>query len=117
MVTKGQVAAFLDELHAKMKILDILFRDDRGKNQETLQELEIVPSYRKVVIENLTVEDYVQGPVADELNRLGPMWVFGRDVKGREIFIKVMIVGSTCQTICISFHIAEYPLLYPFKTQ
>jgi len=117
MVTKGQVEAFLDELHTKMRILDILFRDDRGKDLETLQELEIVPSYRKVVIENLNAEDYVRGPVVDELNRFGPMWVFGKDVKGREIYIKVMIVGTTCQTICVSFHIAEYPLLYPFKTQ
>jgi hypothetical protein len=98
-----------------MKIFGILFRDDRGKNQATLQELEIVPSYRTVVIENLRVEYYVQGPVVDELNRLGEMWVFGKDVKGREVYIKVMITGVTSQTICISFHIAEHPLIYPFK--
>jgi hypothetical protein len=98
-----------------MKIFGILFRDDRGKNQATLQELEIVPSYRTVVIENLRFEDYVQGPVVDELNRLGEMWVFGKDVKGREVYIKVMISGVTSQTICISFHIAEHPLIYPFK--
>jgi hypothetical protein len=98
-----------------MKIFGILFRDDRGKNQATLQELEIVPSYRTVVIENLCAEDYVQGPVVDELNRLGEMWVFGKDVKGREVYIKVMITGVTSQTICISFHIAEHPLIYPFK--
>ncbi|MBQ0077230.1 MAG: toxin [Bacteroidales bacterium] len=115
MVTKEQVEAFLFELHTKMKILEILFRDDRTKNQEALQELEIIPSYRKVVIENLRTEDYVQGPVVDELNRLGEMWVFGKDVKGREVYIKIMIVGKTCQTICISFHIAEHPLVYPFK--
>ena len=115
MVTKEQVESFLEELHTKMKIFGILFRDDREKNRNTLQELEIVPSYRKVVVENLRVEDYVQGPVVDELNRLGEMWVFGKDVKGREIYIKVMISGTTCQTICISFHFAEHPLVYPFK--
>jgi hypothetical protein len=115
MITNKEVESFLNELHTKMKIFGILFRDDRGKNQATLQELEIVPSYRTVVIENLRVEDYVQGPVVDELNRLGEMWVFGKDVKGREIYIKVMISGGTSQTICISFHIAEHPLIYPFK--
>ena len=115
MVTKEQVESFLEELHTKMKIFGILFRDDREKNRNTLQELEIVPSYRKVVVENLHVEDYVQGPVVDELNRLGEMWVFGKDVKGREIYIKVMISGTTSQTICISFHFAEHPLAYPFK--
>jgi hypothetical protein len=43
------------------------------------------------------------------------MWVFGKDVKGREIYIKVIISGTTSQTICISFHFAEHPLVYPFK--
>lgn len=38
MVTKEEVESFLKELHTKMKIFGILFRDDRGKNQATLQE-------------------------------------------------------------------------------
>ena len=77
--------------------------------------MEIVPSYRKVIIESLEAEDYVQGPVVDQLNRLGEMWVFGKDVKGREVYIKIMLGGVNCQTICISFHIAEHPLQYAFK--
>lgn len=115
MITKEEVQAFLNQFHAKMKIYGILYRDDRGKNQKTLEELEIVPSFRKVVIENLEVEDYVQGPVIDKLNRLGEMWVFGKDVKGREVYIKIMLGGVNCQTICISFHTAEHPLQYAFK--
>ena len=115
MITKEEVQAFLNQFHAKMKIYGILYRDDRGKNQKTLEELEIVPSFRKVVIENLEVEDYVQGPVIDKLNRLGEMWVFGKDVKDREVYIKIMLGGVNCQTICISFHIAEHHLQYAFK--
>lgn len=46
----------------------------------------------------------MQGPVVDELNKLGEMWVFGKDVKGREIYIKIMLGGVGCQTICVSFH-------------
>ena len=78
MVTKGEVQAFLDEFHTKMQIFGILYRDDRGKNQKTLEELEIVPAYRKLIIENLVIEDYVQGPVIDKLNNLGDMWVLAR---------------------------------------
>ncbi len=115
MITKDEVQSFLNQFHEKMKIFGIIYRDDRGKNQKTLEELEIVPLYRKVVIENLVVEDYVQGPVVDELNKLGEMWVFGKDVKGREVYIKIMMGGVGCQTICISFHLAEHPLVYPFK--
>ena len=115
MITKEEVQVFLNQFHSKMKVFGIIYRDDRGKNQKTLEELEIVPLYRKMVIENLVVEDYVQGPVVDELNKLGEMWVFGKDVKNREVYIKIMLGGHNCQTICISFHLAEYPLKYPFK--
>lgn len=62
MITIEEVQKFLNQFHEKMKIFGIIYRDDRGKNQKTLEELEIVPSYRRVVIENLVVEDYVQGP-------------------------------------------------------
>lgn len=114
-MTKEEVEAFLDNFHAKMKVFGILYRDDRGKNRKTLEELEIIPSYRKVTIESLVSEDYVEGPVIDELNRLGEMWVFGKDVKGREVYIKIMLGQEGCQTICISFHIAERPITYMFK--
>ena len=116
MISKEDIQHFLDQFNTKMKVFGIIYRDDRGKNRRTLEELEIVPMYRRVVIESLTVEDYVQGPIIDELNRLGEMWVFGKDVKGREIYIKIMMGCAGCQTICISFHIAEHPLSYPFKT-
>ena len=115
MITKEEVQTFLSQFQTKLKIFGIIYRDDRGKNQKALEELEIVPSFRRVIIENLKVEDYVQGPVIDELNKLGEMWVFGNDVKGREVYIKIMLGGVGCQTICISFHIAERPLVYPFK--
>lgn len=93
ILTKEDVQSFLELFHTKMKVFGLLFRDDRGKNQKALEELEIVPSYRRVIIENLTVEDYVEGPVVDTLNNLGEMWVFGKDIKGREVYIKIMISG------------------------
>lgn len=115
MITKEDVQLFLNQFHEKLKVFGILYRDDRGKNQQTLEELDIVPSFRRVIIENLKIEDYVKGPIIDELNRLGEMWVFGKDVKEREVYIKIMLSGIGCQTICISFHIAEHPMEYPFK--
>ena len=114
-VTKDDVRSFLEQFQAKMKIFGIIYRDDRGKNQKALEELEIVPSFRKVIIENLKVEDYVEGPIIDTLNHLGEMWVFGKDVKGREVYIKIMISNVGGQTICISFHLAESKLTYPLK--
>jgi hypothetical protein len=115
VLTKEDVQKFLDQFHSKMKVFGIIYRDDRGKNQKTLEELEIVPLFRKVIIENLTVEDYVEGPVVDTLYKIGDMWVFGKDVKEREVYIKIQISELSGQTICISFHLAESPMKYPFK--
>jgi len=46
---------------------------------------------------------------------MGDMWVFGKDVKGQEVYIKISLGQKNSQTICISFHISEYKMKYPFK--
>lgn len=115
MVTKEEVNAFLEQFNVKTQIFGIRFRDDRGKNRETLLQLDITPVQREVIVKNLLVQDYVEGPVVDELNKTGEMWVFGKDVKGREVYIKITLGYENGQTICISFHIAEHPMDYPFK--
>ena len=70
---------------------------------------------RELIVKNISVQDYVDGPIIDELNKIREMWVFGKDVKEREVYIKITLGYENGQTICISFHIAEYPLIYPFK--
>ena len=115
MVTKQQVEDFLKRLKEKIKVFDIIYRDDRGKNLQTLATLEIAPTYRKQVILNIEPEDYSEGPIVDTLNRMGEMWVFGKDVKGHEVYIKITLGLPNSSTICISFHIAEHPMNYPFK--
>ena len=115
MATKEQVEAFLKRLKEKIKVFDIIFRDDRGKNLQTLATLEITPTYRKQVILNIEPEDYSEGPIVDTLNKMGEMWVFGKDVKGHEVYIKITLGLPNSSTICISFHIAEHPMNYPFK--
>ena len=114
MVTKDEVQIFLNQLKEKIKVFGIIFRDDRGKNLQTLAELEITPKYRESVIVNFEVKDYSEGPIIDTLNQCREMWVFGKDVKGQEIYIKITL-GNGSNAICISFHIAEHPMNYPFK--
>ena len=115
MATKEQVEDFLKRLKEKIKVFDIIFRDDRGKNLQTLATLEITPTYRKQVILNIEPEDYSEGPIVDTLNKMGEMWVFGKDVKGHEVYIKITLGQPNSSTICISFHIVEYPMTYPLK--
>ena len=60
MATKEQVEAFLKRLKEKIKVFDIIFRDDRGKNLQTLATLEINTIVRKQIIMNIEPEDYVE---------------------------------------------------------
>lgn len=112
--TKEDVQRFLNQMKEKIKVFGIMYRDDRGKNAQALINLEITPKYRDTVIINLEVEDYSEGSVIDTLYRCGEMWVFGKDVKGQEVYIKITL-GKGSSALCISFHIAERPMNYPFK--
>jgi hypothetical protein len=117
MATREEVEKFLNGFHAKLKIFQIIFRDDRGKNMQALAELEITPTHRENVIKEIVVEDYSEGPIIDTLNKCGEMWVFGKDVKGQEVYIKITLGYPNAATICISFHKAEHPMKYPFKEE
>lgn len=115
MITIEEVKSFLDQFNIKAQVFGILFRDDRPKNAEALLELDITRMQREVIVKSLVPQDYVEGPVIDVLNKQKEMWVFGKDVKEREVYIKITLGYENGQTICISFHIAEHPLEYPFK--
>jgi len=116
MVTKEDVEKFLSNFYVKVKIFGIRFRDDRDKNRNTLLDLEISPRLREKVVMSLKWNDYSEGPITDELNNYGEMWVFGKDVNGTEVYIKISMGPPNSHTICISFHTAEHPMYYPLKT-
>jgi len=115
MASKNEVEIYLKELNVKMEIFGILFLDDRGKNQQTLHDLEISPTKRKEIINSLKAEDYSQGPLEEKMRGILPMWVFGKQVKKKEVYIKVSIGVEKSGAVCISFHIAEHPMNYPLK--
>jgi hypothetical protein len=109
------INSFLDDFKSKMKIWDIIFRDDRGKNFQSLIDLEISSAYRKEILEKLKSEDYSEGPLEDKLNNSTELWVFGKEVKGKEVYIKISIGNFNSPVFCISFHIAEHKMKYPLK--
>lgn len=115
MSTKYEIAAFLRDFKFKMGIFGILFYDDRGKNQQTLFDLEITPSRRREILKDLNVDDYSEGPLEEKMHGILPLWVFGKMVKQKEVYIKVSMGTENRQVICISFHISEHQINYPFK--
>mgnify|MGYP001114138940 CR=1 FL=1 len=117
MNKKQEVEKYLKELKQKIDIFGILIWDDRGKNRQTLFELEITPRLREEFIMKLTYFDYVEGPLEEKIYGMLPMWVFGITIKGAEVYIKVIMSRENSEAVCISFHVAEYQLNYPLKTK
>jgi hypothetical protein len=62
-------------------------------------------------------EDYCEGPLEEKMRGILPMWVFGKEVKNKELYIKISMGVENSSVICISFHIAENCLNYPYKNQ
>lgn len=115
MSTEVEVEAFLKDFKEKMKFWDVLFRDDRGKNAQALVDLELRPIDRKSILEALEAKDYSEGPLAEKLYGCADMWVFGKLVKKKEVYIKITIGAMGNSVICISFHLAQQRMNYPLK--
>ena len=82
-----------------------------------MHDLEISPVKRKEVILSLKAEDYSKGPLDEKMRGILPMWVFGKLVNTKEVYIKVSMGIENSSAVCISFHLAEHALKYPFKKQ
>lgn len=115
MITKKDVESFLKNFKVKMKILDVIFRDDRFHNKQTLFNLEITANDRKKILEKLEATDYSEGPTEEKLYGGSDMWVFGKQIKSSEVYIKITMGNPNNKVICISFHLAEYKMNYPLK--
>lgn len=115
MSSETEVKAFLEDFKEKMKFWDVLFRDDRGKNTQTLADLELRSIDRKIILEALETKDYSEGPLAENLYRGADMWVFGKLVKKKEVYIKITMGAMGSSVICISFHLAQHRMNYPLK--
>jgi len=104
MTTDSEIECFLSDLKMKVSIFGLIVRDDRSKNSQTLLNLELSFAERTKIIEELTPVDYHQGPESDTLNKLGDLWIFKKKVKGKEVYIKLMLGLMNRPAFCISFH-------------
>jgi len=115
MSTETVVASFLKDFKEKLRFWDVLFRDDRGKNAQALVDLELRPIERKTILEALETKDYSEGPLEEKLYGSADMWVFGKTVKKKEVYIKITMGAMSSSVICISFHLAQHKMKYPLK--
>ena len=110
-----EVATFLNDFKEKMKFWDVLFRDDRGKNTQALVDLEIRPIERNAILNAIETRDYSEGPLEEKMYGGEDMWVFGKTIKKKEVYIKITIGPMGSSVICISFHLAQHKINYPLK--
>lgn len=111
------VESFLEDF---WKLLDdqnfLLKRRQDQKNKRTLTALGYNQKAVQQELKTLTIENFCKGPEENEAY-LGYIMVFGKQVCGREVYIKLALTdesGVTPQATCISFHFAEHPITYPF---
>ena len=113
MIRKEEdVEKFLQQFKPKFKIWGVIFVG-REKNNEALKLLGISPIAREEIIESIEKVDYVD--TIENAIPYGELWVFGKDLDGTELYIKISMGQPNNKTICISFHIAEHPMKYPYK--
>jgi hypothetical protein len=65
---------------------------------------------------SLTVNDYSSGPEADQ-NFSGEICKFGITVGDKQVYIKLKIEDQKHRKVakCLSFHIADHDIYYPYK--
>ena len=112
--TEEEVKIFLQEFKAKLDVFGIVIRRDRSENLQTILDLELTNITVREHIKKLVHKDFYKGPVADSDG--GPsLWEFGKEIKSKEVYIKITLGYLNKPTICISFHYPIRTIKYPFK--
>jgi hypothetical protein len=88
------------------------------KNEDTLVVLGITPQHRAEEVRKLKYTDFFRGPSPDHLIPGHEWWEFGLRIKKQEIYIKIKVYNSDSgkkMGKCMSFHLAEEKITYPYK--
>ena len=111
------IKSFLQELKVIIRSLGIIFYNRPKNSIQHLADLGITAKIREEIILNLDIEDYSEGPLEETQQGGTEMWIFGKEIKGQLVYIKLTISKMTGGAVCISFHKAEFPMHFPFKNQ
>jgi hypothetical protein len=109
------INSFLKDFKYKLKFYGALYLDSRLKNIQSLFELGITSARRTEILESLEEIDYSEGPLDETIYGGSDMWVFGKIVNEKEVYIKITMGKYNRQVLCISFHVAEFIMMYPLK--
>lgn len=125
---KREVVAFLDELQKLLerenfdinRDITLIIKKKQGEDQRystpyTLLDLDY--DIEDVVnrLKELTVEEYSETKIdTDDVNP-PLLFVFGKDINGKIIYIKLKIKGNQQKyVLCVSFHYAKDKITFPY---
>ena len=115
MASNIEIERFLKDFKTKLSFWGLLIRSDREKNFNTMKALEFSINDVKNELKGLEVTHFSDGPIKETIYGGADMWVFGKPIQGKEVYIKITIGQPSNQVLCISFHFAEQSLNYPYK--
>jgi len=90
----------------------------RLENNATLARLGLTKKNQLDIILGLMPEDYCQGPLPDR-NESGELWVFGHEDEEGCLYIKLKVMedGPIRKVKCVSFHVAESKMSFPYREE
>ncbi len=112
---REEVANFLKEFKETAVQYGGIFFANRYEYDLTRQTLGINKFWVENEIYNLKPDNYSTGPEPD-YGKPGNVWIFGKNIRGREVYIKLKVTAADIGKIakCISFHIADRRIKYPY---
>lgn len=125
---KKAVADFLKELNmilrSKYFNIDknlILIKSKKEKDREmystpyTLADLDYDASDVVARLKELTIKEYSETLFDKDDDKPPLLFVFGKDIHARQVYIKLKIKGEANRKIlCLSFHYAEKRMAFPY---
>lgn len=124
---KREVETFLDELHKLLESNDFDINTDlnfvRKKKQGVDQKfstpytlLDLDYDAEDVVnrLKELKVEEYSEIKIDKDDVNPPILFVFGKDINSRLVYVKLKIRNQQKQVVCVSFHYAKDKMEFPY---
>ena len=123
---KKDVKKFLDDLKAIINNVSFDSNDDLIIIKSSKDEVQYSTRYTLLDLDydtvdvvdrlkELTVSDYSETLIDKDDDKPPLLFVFGKDINNRQVYIKLKIKGEHNRRIlCLSFHYAKHKMKFPY---
>ena len=121
MPTRGEVTQFLGEFNAAIT-LDLQRWVPRSVDRhQQLLDIGMTENLALKTIQNLGPDNYSRGPSPDDTNTNRFVWIFGVEIEGVEVYIKLALWPHKRKNVTEgwiwSFHRAQHAMQYPLREE